>query len=112
MTIVADKSGIYTGGTYGDDKIQVKKSYEWIRNTIIPEGYIIKSITINSQSSGTASIFLSTDTVGPTSNNVGDGITTGDVSAAGYKYFRLYGNSDMSGTVTITSIVIELIPNP
>ena len=26
MTIVADKSGIYTGGTYGDDKIQVRKS--------------------------------------------------------------------------------------
>ncbi len=116
VTITADDSGIYTGSNYGDNKIQVRKSYGWIYNKNIPSGYIIKSITVNGQSSGGAEIYFSTTTVKATTHLTGttaSGTTTsGDVSANAYKYFYIKGKSDMSGTVTIDSIVIELIPAP
>ncbi|MGI6359949.1 MAG: immunoglobulin-like domain-containing protein [Acholeplasmatales bacterium] len=116
VTITADDSGIYTGSNYGDNKIQVRKSYGWIYNKNIPSGYIIKSITVNGQNSGGAEIYFSTTTAKATTNLTGtttSGTTSsGDVSAEAYKYFYIKGKSNMSGTVTIDSIVIELIPAP
>lgn len=110
MNIKADDAGIYTGsGGYGDDKIQVRKDYGWIYNTNIPDGYIIKSITINGKSEGTTNIYFSTTTSKPTTNGKIGVLTSGDVSDQNYTYFYIKDNNG-SGTITIESIVIELIP--
>jgi len=110
MTIKADDSGFYTGNSYTDNKIQVRKNYGWIYNTDIPEGYIIKSVTVNGQTSGLVNIFFSTTTIKPTSDthSVKNVSTSGDVSSNEYLYFYIKENNTQSGTVTIDSIVIVL----
>ena len=112
MNIKADDSGFYTGSNYGDNKIQVKKGLGWIYNASIPEGYIIKSVTVNGQTSGKVNIYFSTNTAKPSTNGILGVSTSGDVSGNGYLYFYIKENNTQSGTVTIDSIVIELIPNP
>ncbi len=112
MTIKADDSGFYTGSNYGDDKIQVRKNYGWIYNTNIPAGYIIKSVTVVGQTSGKVNIFFSVDTAKPTINGIMGVSTSGDVSEHGYTFFYIKENNTQSGTVTIDSIIIEIIPNP
>src|SRR5690554_6042107 len=115
LTIAATDSGIYTGGNYGDNKIQVRKNYNWIHNTTIPEGYVIKSIKVKGiNSSGTIDISYSLSAVKPTTNTVtltqeDSNFDTGDISSSDYKYFYIKGNNDLSGTITIDLIVIELI---
>lgn len=112
MTIKSSESGFYTGNSYEDNKIQVKKNTGWIFNTSIPEGYIIKSVTVNGQTSGKVNIYFSTNKAKPTTNGILGVSTSGDVSGNGYLYFYIKENNTQSGTVTIDSIVIELIPNP
>ncbi|MDG0889488.1 InlB B-repeat-containing protein [Paracholeplasma manati] len=112
MTIKSDDQGFYTGSTYGDNKIQVRKNYGWVYNTNIPEGYIIKSVTVNGQTSGLVNIYFSTTTAKPNTNVVSNVSTSGDVSSNNYLYFYIKENNTQSGTVTIDSIIIELIPNP
>src|SRR5690554_1894748 len=115
LTISATDSGIYTGGNYGDNKIQVRKNYNWIHNTTIPEGYVIKSIKVKGiNSSGTIDVSYSVSAVKPTTNTVtltqeDSNFDTGDISSSDYKYFYIKGNNDLSGTITIDLIVIELI---
>lgn len=111
MTIKSTESGFYTGSNYGDNKIQVRKNTGWIYNTDIPVGYKIKSITVTGKTAGTVNIYFSTTTSKPDTNVVSAVLTSGDVSINGYEYFYIKDNGG-SGTITIDSIVIELIPNP
>ncbi len=110
VTIIADDSGFYTGSNYGDDKIQVKKNYGWIYNSTLPDGYIIKSVTVIGQTSGKVNIYFSDTIVKPNTNGILGVATSGDVSASEYLYFYIKENNTQSGTVTIDSIEIVLSP--
>lgn len=111
ITIKSDDEGFYTGSSYGDDKIQVRKNYGWIYNTNILDGYVIKSVTVNGKSAGTTNIYFSTTESKPTTNGKIGVLTSGDVSSENYIYFYIKDNNG-SGTITIDSIVIEFVPKP